>query len=87
MVALFVYYLFHFICILIIIECLLSWIPNIDRSRQPYRFIHAASEIFLAPVRMIIPPIGGLDLSPIVALLILQLCGQAICSALVHLGL
>ncbi len=87
MISLIVYYLFNFIFIVILIECLLSWIPNIDRNRQPFLFIHNFAELFLAPARMVIPPIAGLDISPILVMLLLQFCSNAIIRALSAHGL
>jgi len=58
--------------ILIIIRVVLSFMPNaIGRFRL---FIYNVTEPVLAPVRKIIPPIGGaLDLSPIIVFLLIQL--------------
>ncbi len=36
-------------------------------------FIYQATEPFLAPIRRIIPPAGGLDWAPLVAMLVLGL--------------
>jgi YggT family protein len=40
--------------------------------------IYALAEPFLRPFRRLIPPIGGVDLSPIVLLLLLQLGQNAL---------
>jgi YggT family protein len=40
-------------------------------SRMVLRFLHALTEPVFAPIRRIIPPLGGLDLSPLIALLII----------------
>ena len=71
-------FLFQLYSFLILIRVVLAWI-----SANPYRatFDHPAvrilnqlTEPILAPLRRIIPPIGGaLDISPIVALIILEL--------------
>ncbi len=54
----------------IIIRCIISWVMPI-----PYhpvaRFFYRVTEPVLAPLRRIIPPIGGLDLSPLVAILLI----------------
>ena len=55
---------------IIIARILLSWFPNIDWWKQPFKLINDIAEPILAPFRRLIPPIGGLDLSPIVLLLI-----------------
>ncbi|GMV40583.1 MAG: hypothetical protein AMXMBFR64_22990 [Myxococcales bacterium] len=51
---------------------ILSWLPlGVD---NPFvRVIRAVTEPVLAPVRRILPSTGGLDFSPIVVLVLLQL--------------
>jgi YggT family protein len=52
--------------IIIIARLLLSWFPNPpDGLRPVYRFLFAVTEPVLRLVRPLIPPIGGLDLSPL----------------------
>lgn len=59
----------------------LSWFPLDPDS--PFTAIRNAltsvTEPVLGPLRRVIPPLGGLDLSPIVALLGVQLLQGAIC--------
>ncbi len=56
----------------IIIRALLSWV-NPDPNNQIVQLIYAVAEIFLAPVRRIIPFSlrFGLDLSPFIAILVI----------------
>lgn len=61
--------LFNF---LMIIWCLLSWFPNINWYDQPFKTLDKIVRPVIAPFRKIIPPIGNIDISPIVALLVLQ---------------
>ena len=57
--------------ILLIVRILLSWIRH--NPYQPViKFIYEVSEPYLKLFRRIIPPIGMMDLSPIVALLVLD---------------
>ncbi len=56
--------------ILLLVYAVLSWIPDL---RGPWvRYIAMLVEPVLAPVRRIIPPIGGLDLAFLVVLLLLN---------------
>jgi len=52
---------------LIIIRALISWV-----SPDPYnpivRFLMSATEPILGPIQRALPPMGGLDLSPIAAI-------------------
>lgn len=72
-------YLFSFFNILIealtwliLIRVLLTWIPNLDPYNPIVRLLRQATDPILEPARRIIPPIGGLDISPIVVILVLQ---------------
>jgi YggT family protein len=40
-------------------------------ARSVLRTLHALTEPVFGPIRRIIPPIGGLDLSPMIALLLI----------------
>lgn len=80
--------LFYFYYILIIIRIFLTWIPNIDWEQQPYEWVRSVTDPFLNIFRGIIPPIGGmLDISPIIAILLLQILQGVICGFLSGLGL
>jgi YggT family protein len=57
--------------LLILIRVVLSWLP-VDRDQAWARFIVDVTEPLLGPIRMVLPPIGGLDFSPIVAMFLLQ---------------
>jgi YggT family protein len=52
---------------------LLSWVPSVDWHKTPWSFLYAATEPVLAPFRKLIPPIAGLDISPIVVFFLLGL--------------
>lgn len=55
---------------LLIIEAILSWV-NPHAPLAP--FIRALNEPLLRPIRRVVPPIGGIDLSVLVALVLLQI--------------
>lgn len=56
----------------IIIRALMSWI-NPDPRQPVVILLHQLTEPLLAPARRIIPPVSGLDLSPLAVLVLLQL--------------
>ena len=66
-IALIVSKVFDLIFLLLFITILLSWFPNIKWHNQPFCALKDFSEIFLGPFRKLIPPIGMIDFSPIVA--------------------
>jgi YggT family protein len=79
---------FYFYYILIILRIFLTWIPNIDWDAEPYRWLSSITDPFLNIFRGIIPPIGGmLDISPILAIVLLQILQGLIVGFLVNLGL
>ena len=51
----------------------LSWIPNVDRSNQIIHFLYQITEPVLEPVRRTIPPLGMIDISPIVVFIGLRI--------------
>ena len=59
--------------IVIIVRAILSWV-NADPYNGLVRAIHAISEPFLSPLRRLLPPwrLGGIDFSPLLAILALQ---------------
>lgn len=57
----------------ILIRALLTWIPNLDTSNPLVRLLVQITDPILQPARRLIPPVGGMDLSPIVVILALQL--------------
>ncbi|WP_338781817.1 YggT family protein [Metabacillus sp. FJAT-52054] len=56
----------------IIIYILMSWFPNAKESRFG-QILESVCEPFLEPFRRIIPSLGMIDLSPIAAILVLNL--------------
>lgn len=65
--------IFYFYFLLIILRIFLTWIPNIDWYQQPFRAIREVTDLYLNIFRRFIPPVGGLDFSPIVAIIVLQI--------------
>lgn len=79
--------LFYFYYLLIILRIFLTWIPNIDWQAQPFQWMRSVTDPFLNIFRGIIPPIGMLDISPIIAIILLQILNGVICGFLQGLGL
>ena len=62
--------------IVVIVRVLFSWLPLRHRANQFYEFIYAVTEPVMRPLRRLIPPLGGFDLSPIALLFILAVIGR-----------
>ena len=65
--------IFSLFYIVILIRCFLSFVPNLDWDRQPFYTIRQVTDAYLDIFRRIIPPVGMLDISPIVAIIALGL--------------
>ncbi len=51
---------------LFIFRIILTWYPQVDVTRFPFNAVVLPTEPFLAPSRKIVPPIGGVDITPII---------------------
>ena len=58
---------------LLIIRILLTWFPNLDSTNPILANLYSITDPYLNLFRGIIPAIGGLDLSPILAFISLNL--------------
>ena len=65
--------IFNLYFFLIILRIFLSWIPGLRWENQPCSTLRDITDIYLNLFRRRIPPLGGLDFSPIVALIVLQI--------------
>jgi YggT family protein len=61
---------------LLIIRVLLTLFPTVDWSSQPFAALSQISDPYLNLFRSIIPPLGGMDFSPILAFLALNIVGD-----------
>jgi YggT family protein len=71
--------LLNLLVVAIIVSAVLSWLVAFDvinlRNQIVYniaRFLDAVTRPILRPFQKIIPPIGGVDITPIIVLLIIQ---------------
>lgn len=56
---------------------LLSWMP-MDRGNRLVRIIYEITEPILGPIRRVLPALGGLDLSPMIALILIQVAERVL---------
>ncbi|ALF51691.1 YggT family protein [Nostoc sp. FACHB-87] len=63
---------------LLFIRVLLTWFPTINWYNQPFSALSQITDPYLNVFRSIIPPLGGIDLSPMLAILLLQIVGQVV---------
>lgn len=58
---------------LYIVRIVLTWYPQIDLKRFPFSLIALPTEPLLLLLRKIVPPIGGVDITPIIGVAIFSL--------------
>jgi YggT family protein len=51
---------------LFILRIVMSWYPRLPVTEFPYVVAYAPTEPFLAVTRRVIPPLGGVDVTPVV---------------------
>lgn len=78
--------IFRLFTYMIIARVILSWLPDLQRSRAAI-FLDNMTEPLLGPLRRILPPMQGLDLSPLLALILLQAIERILVSVLLGAGL
>ncbi len=62
--------------VLMFIRILLSWFPNVNWYDPPFSVLSQLTDPYLNIFRSIIPPLGGIDFSPIIAIFALQFAAQ-----------
>jgi len=80
----FVNILFEVLTLAVLARVVLSWF-RVDPHNRLLQILFQVTEPVLAPIRRIIPPVGMIDITPIVALLILQVAQRIIVTMLVRM--
>ena len=65
----------------LIVRVLLSWFPNLDWSNPVLSTVSSITDPYLNAFRGLIPPLGGIDLSAILAFVALNLMQQLLLNA------
>ncbi len=53
-------------CLLFVFRIVLTWYPQVDQEKMPFKLAILPTEPFLAPTRKVIQPLGGVDITPVV---------------------
>lgn len=70
--------LFQVLYVLLLIRVVLSWVPGAHYDHPAVRFVYRVTSPMLDPIRRVLPPIAGLDLSPMIAIMVLSVLQRAI---------
>lgn len=76
MAALILYRVIQILSYLVIADVLLSWVQH--PRQAPLKWTRQLTEPLYAPIRAVIPPISGFDLSPLILILGLNLLTRLI---------
>ena len=78
---------FKIIYLIIIVVVLLSWIPIFDTKKEPIATLIKIYNYIMAPFKAIIPPIGMIDISPVVGIIVIQIFEKLLLNILRGLGI
>ncbi len=78
--------LFDLFSLILIARILLTWFPNINWQNQPFKGLRIVADFYLDPFRRVIPPLGMLDLSPIIAFALLGIMRTLVIHLLRNFG-
>ena len=67
---------------ILLIRVLLTWFPSINWSDQPFEAVAQLTDPYLNLFRSIIPPLGGIDISSMLAIFALQFAQNIVSSQL-----
>lgn len=73
----FVNLFFYLLSLAVLARVLLSWV-RVSPYHPAVDFLYRITEPILAPLRRVIPPVGMMDISPIIAMLLLQIIQQVL---------
>ncbi len=74
-------FFFNIVFLLILVRIILSFLPQF-RSHQIAEMVYGITEPILGPFQRLIPPIGMIDISPMVALIVLSIIEQVLLAML-----
>jgi len=64
--------------LLIFVRLILSWFQTVEVASQAISFLSPVTDPYLNIFRSFVPSLGGIDLSPILAIIVLQLIGSVL---------
>ena len=74
---------------IVIANAIVSWLIAFDvinmrnaTARQVVRFLDSVTRPLLRPFRRVIPPLGGIDVTPVIMIILLEAADQALLPAL-----
>ena len=68
---------FTLLSLAILARVLLSWV-RVSPYHPAVDFVHRITEPILAPLRGVLPPVGMVEISPVIAIILLQIIQQVL---------
>ena len=78
-----IYWGIQLLILLVVVVSILSWFRP-DPSNQGVRLLNAIVDPLLHPIRTILPATGGMDFSPMIAILILWFLQKLLTGGIAH---
>jgi YggT family protein len=63
------------LALLVIVRVFISWIPGVNQWNPIVKLIRQIADPILAPFRRVLPSFGGIDLSPLLAIIVIREIG------------
>jgi len=79
-VAFIIYNLATLLIVLVIVHVILTYV--MDRYHPVRRWIDTIVEPLLNPIRRVVPPLGGLDFSPLILIILIRILSNLIITLL-----
>ena len=68
--------LFAVSTILFIVRIVMTWYPSVPYTKLPWVLAYAPTEPLLKPTRALVPPVGGVDVSPIIWVMMISFMNE-----------
>lgn len=81
-----IHYCFYIYMVMILVRCLLTWLPNVNWENPILNALKSSVDLYLDLFRKFIPPLGMFDISPIVAMFVLMFL-ERICMYIAVMGM
>ena len=87
MISYLVQIFFSIIYLIIFLVVILSWIPVFDIRKEPVATLIKLYNRIMEPFKSVIPPIGMIDISPLIAFIVIKIIERLILNVLAAIGI
>lgn len=76
LIATFIFVLAQVLSLAIFVRAILSWFPTVSNDNVFVALVYNMTEPILSPLRSVIPRVGMLDITPLVAIITFQIIAR-----------